>query len=89
MKQIYFIKWLFNSIVTNIKSWDRWMWGWLITCAWGPTAIMDRVEVPASYNLFVMFVLLFWVVYGLIYTRTKNAYKKFQDEQARIVDHLK
>jgi hypothetical protein len=89
MKQLYFIKWLFNSVVANIKSWDQWMWGWFITCGWGPTAIMNRTEVPTSYNLFMIFVFVFWDGYGLIYTGIKNAYKRFQEEQEKMVEHLK
>jgi len=65
------------------------MWGWFVTCAWGPTAIMDRAEVPASYHLFVLFVLVFWIGYGLVYTGIKRAYKRFQAEQEKMVEHLK
>jgi putative Mn2+ efflux pump MntP len=89
MKQLYFIKWCYNNIITNIKSWDRWMWGWFVTCGWGPTAVMDREMLPTSYHLFILFVLIFWVGYGLVYTGIKRAYKKFQEEQERMIEHLK
>ena len=89
MKYLYFIKWCFKGILENIKGWDRWMWGWMITCSWGPTAVIDRAEVPTSYNLFILFVFVFWVGYGLVYTGIKRAYQKFQEEQARMVEHLK
>jgi putative Mn2+ efflux pump MntP len=89
MKYVYFIKWLGKKIVTNVKSWDRWMYGWLITCAWGPTAFAEKENYPNSFNYFITFVLVFWVGYGLIYTSIKNAYRKFQEEQDRIVSHLK
>ena len=89
MKQLYFIKWLFKGVINNIKSWDRWMWGWFITCGWGPTAIMNRAEVPASYHFFILFVLIFWVGYDVVYTGIKHAYQKFQEEQERMIEHLK
>lgn len=88
MKQLYFIKWCFNSILENLKGWDRWMWGWMITCAWGPTAIMNKDKLPDSYNSFILFVFVFWVGYGLVYTGIKRAYKQFQEEQNKILDHL-
>jgi hypothetical protein len=89
MKLLPFIKWLFAGIVANIKSWDRWMYGWIVTCAWGPSAIMDREQSPTSFNLFVDFVLIFWFGYGLVYTSIKNAYKKFQKEQQDLLDTIK
>jgi hypothetical protein len=89
MKYVYFIKWLGKKIVINVKGWDRWMYGWLITCAWGPTAFAEKENYPNSFNYFITFVLVFWVGYGLIYTSIKNAYHKFQKEQDRIVNHLK
>jgi putative Mn2+ efflux pump MntP len=89
MKQLYFIKWCVKGAWENIKNWDVWMWGWFVTCAWGPTAIMNRAESPAAFDGFMFFVLLFWIGYGVIYTGIKNAYKKFQNEQAQIVNHLK
>jgi hypothetical protein len=89
MKYLYFIKWCAKSIWTSIKSWDVWMWGWFVTCAWGPSAVMNRAEVPASYNLFILFVFVFWFGYGLIYTGIKRAYKRFQEEQEKMVNHLK
>jgi putative Mn2+ efflux pump MntP len=89
MKQLYFIKWCLKGISKKIKDMDRWMWAWAITCGWGPSAITDRVEFPTSYNLFLAFVFIFWIGYGLIYTSIKNAYRKFQEEQVRTFQYLK
>lgn len=89
MKLLYFIKWCWNNFVATVKSWDQWMWGWMITCGWGPTAFMNRVESPESFHYFMIFVLVFWVAYGFIYTGIKRLYRKFQDEQERMVEHLK
>ena len=88
MKQLYFIKWCLNGILENIKSWDRWMWGWMITCAWGPTAFLQREHYPNSFNYFIAFVLIFWFGYGVVYTNIKSAWIKFNDEQNKIIDHL-
>jgi hypothetical protein len=89
MKHLYFIKWCLKGIWENIKSWDVWMWGWFVTCAWGPTAIMDRADMPTSYHLFMIFVFVFWVGYGLIYTGIRRAYNRFQEEQEKMIEHLK
>lgn len=89
MKQLYFIKWCFKGISEKIKSMDRWMWAWAITCGWGPNAVIERTEFPTSYNLFMVFVFVFWIGYGLIYTGIKNAYQKFQEEQVRTFQYLK
>jgi hypothetical protein len=89
MKYLYFIKWCAKGIWENIKSWDIWMWGWFVTCAWGPSAIMNRAEVPDSYFAFVLFAFVFWFGYGLVYTGIKRAYKRFQEEQEKMVEHLK
>ena len=40
------------KIIANVKSWDRWMYGWLITCAWGPTAFAEKENYPNSFNYF-------------------------------------
>ena len=89
MKFLYFIKWCWNKIVAETKSFDRWMWAWVVTCAWGPQAFMNREADPTSYNLFVMFVFIFWGLYGFVYTGIKRLYKKFQEEQEQMVNHLK
>jgi len=89
MKKMYFIKWCWSKFVAYVKSWDRWMWGWLVTCAWGPDAVTERATNPNSFYCFMIFALVFWVGYGVIYTGIKRLYQKFVDEQERIVDHLK
>ncbi len=88
MKILSFIKWGSKSILENIKSWDRWMWAWFVTCAWGPTAFMDRETYPKSYELFIVFVFIFWIGYALIYTGIKRSYQKFQKEQQDLFDKI-
>jgi len=89
MKKTYFIKWLWNKFVAEVKGWDRWSWAWMVTCGWGTNAIMYREENPNTFKYFVIAALVFWVGYGLIYTGIKQAYSKFQEEQAKMLDHLK
>lgn len=89
MKILSFIKWLCKNIVTHIKGWDHWMYGWVITCAWGPNAVINREEFPTNFNLFMTFVFVFWFGYGLVYTGIKNAYQRFQKEQQDLFDTIK
>ena len=89
MKIWYFVKWGWAKLVNHVKSWDHWMWAWMITCGWGPTAFLYRSEYPNSWNLFVALALIFWGLYGVVYTGIKRAYNKFLAEQERMVEHLK
>lgn len=89
MKIVYFIKWLYSKAVNEVKRWDRWHWSWMVTCGWGTNAIMFRDQNPNNFFAFLIFVSVFWIGYGIVYTGIKTAYRKFQEEQTRIVDHLK
>ena len=89
MKKAYFIKWLWNKIVAEVKRWDRWQWGWIATCSIGTNAIMFRDQNPNYFIFVVTVAAVFWIGYGLIYTSIKTAYRKFQEEQNKMLDHLK
>ena len=89
MKKLYFIKWLWNKFVTEVKGWDRWSWAWMITCGWGTNAIMYRDQNPNVFHGFLVFVAVFWIGYGFIYTGIKKLYYKFQEEQDKMLEHLK
>ena len=89
MKFWYFIKWCWNKLIAETKGWNHWMWAWIVTCGWGPTAFMNKETNPDNFYAFVLFLFLFWVLYGFVYTGIKRLYRKFQDEQQRMVDHLK
>jgi putative Mn2+ efflux pump MntP len=89
MKAIYFIKWLWNKSVAEVKSWDRWQWAWMLTCGVGTNAIMFRDENPNWFAGVLIVTTAFWVGYAMIYTGIKKAYSKFQAEQDNILNHLK
>jgi hypothetical protein len=89
MKTVYFIKWLWSKLVAEVKSWDRWQWAWMVTCGVGTNAIMYRDQNPNVFHGFLIFVAVFWIGYGLVYNEIKKAYRKFQAEQAKVLDHLK
>ena len=89
MKNVYFIKWLWSKSVAEVKSWDRWSWGWMFTCGIGTNAIMYREQNPNMFYGFLIVAAVFWIGYGMVYTGVKNAYRKFQEEQAKMLDHLK
>lgn len=88
-ESLHFIKWCYNKVVANVKSWDHWMWAWMITCAWGPSAFMNRAENPVSYNLFVLFVFAFWIMYGVLFTSVKRAWRNYQEEKVKVLNILK
>ena len=89
MKNVYFIKWLWSKLVAEIKRWDRWQWAWMFTCMVGTNAIMHRDENPNVFFAFLIFVAVFWVGYGIVYTSIKKAYRKFREEQEKMLEHLK
>lgn len=89
MKNVYFIKWLWSKAVAEVKSWDRWQWAWMITCGVGTNAIMFRDENPNYFIFVVTVIAIFWVGYAMVYTSIKTAYRKFKEEQAKMLDHLK
>lgn len=89
MRLWYFVKWCWAKSVAYIKTWNRWQWAWMLTCMWGPNSFMYRELYPTQWTCFMAFVLIFWGLYGMVYTSIKRAYKKFQAEQDRMVDHLK
>ena len=89
MKIWYFTKWCGNKFIDTMKGWDHWMWAWIITCGWGPSAFLHRETNTDEFNLFLTFVAVFWGLYGIVYTGIKKAYKKFLAEQERMVEHLK
>jgi hypothetical protein len=88
MKAIYFIKWLVANIVKQVKGFDRWMWGWIVTCAFVSPLINNGMDSTVG-RIFTVWVLTFWIGYGLVYTGIKSAYRKFQAEQDSVLDHLK
>lgn len=92
MKQIYFIKWLGNSIINQVQSFDRWMWGWMATCfffsMWA--SAKDGTAIEEFARIALTFILLgFWFLYGLVYTGLKTAWRKFNEEQEKMLNHLK
>jgi hypothetical protein len=88
MKIVYFIKWLALNIVKQVKGFDRWMWGWIITCGFFTPLLNQGIDSIVG-KVFLVWVLAFWVGYGLVYTGIKTAYRKFQDEQAKMLEQLK
>jgi hypothetical protein len=88
MKKIYFIKWLASNIVKQVKGFDRWMWGWIITCGFFTPLLNQGIDSIVG-KVFLVWILTFWIGYGLVYTGIKTAYRKFQDEQAKMLEQLK
>lgn len=89
MKKVYFIKWLWNKAVAEVKSWDRWQWAWMFTCGIGTNAIMYRDQNPNWFIGVLIVTAVFWVGYAMVYTSIKKAYRKYQEEQAKVLNHLK
>jgi hypothetical protein len=88
MKAIYFIKWLALKIAKDIKGFDRWMWGWIVTCGFITPLINNGIDSLVG-KIFIIWIATFWIGYGLVYTGIKSAYRKFQTEQDALLNHLK
>lgn len=87
-KNLYFIKWLGKNIFNEIKKFDRWMWGWVITCMLFSHWASSDFSESAKY-IFFSWLVGFWGIYGIVYTGIKHSYRKFIEEQNEIIDHLK
>jgi hypothetical protein len=92
MKIMYFVKWLSSNFAKQVKGFDRWMWGWVATCFFASMYFSAEKGGPtedfAGIGLSVMFI-GFWFLYGVVYTGIKTAWRKFNEEQNKMLDHLK
>lgn len=92
MKLVYFVKWLSSNFVKQVKGFDRWMWGWVATCFFGSmyfSADKESVLGSISQGALIFLIVGFWICYGVIYTGIKTAWRKFNEEQNKVLDHLK
>jgi hypothetical protein len=92
MKIVYFLKWVSANFAKQVKSFDRWMWAWVATCFFGSmyfSVTKDTALGDFAKGALIALIFGFWVGYGLIYTGTKTAWRKFNEEQNKVLDHLK
>ncbi len=90
-EKLFFLKWCYRKTISNIKSWDSWMWAWLATCFFGSMYINStkgsQIE-TISHGILGAIILFYWVGYTLIYNGVKTAWSAYQDEKQRVINIL-
>ncbi len=92
MKIVYFVKWLSSNLVKQVKGFDRWMWGWMVTCMLISMYASAEKGTPAEEFARIGLLVIglgFWMLYGVVYTGIKTAWRKFNEEQDKLLEHLK
>lgn len=90
-EKLYFLKWCGHKIVASIKSWDRWMWAWMLTCLfcsmWANSEKGSDLEYITKIIVTAL-VIGFWFCYAIVFTGVKNAWKSYQEEKQKVINIL-
>jgi hypothetical protein len=90
MKVIYFLKWCGTKSISLIVNFNRWDYCWLATCLLGGYAAGAKFDLDQlSTQLLIGWTVVVYGLYGIVYCGIKHLWKKFQDEQERMLEHLK
>ena len=91
MKVVYFLKWSWFKFLEELKDWEHWQWATIITMFFASGAIFSPSGVYATTcaRITVTILIFYWGLYVVIWGTIKRAWKKFNDEQEKILNHLK
>lgn len=90
-EKLYFIKWCWHKLVASIKSWDHWMWAWMMTCftgsAWA-NSTAGTLWADICHWAMIVLIVGYWIGYALLYTGVKKAWKSYQEEKQKVINIL-
>lgn len=87
----YFLKWCGHKLVASIKSWDHWMWAWMLTCLscsmWANAEKGSDLEHVFKIVVTVL-IIGYWICYAVVFTGVKSAWKSYQEEKQKVINIL-
>ena len=91
MKIVYFLKWSWFKFLEELKNWEHWQWATIITMFFASGAIFspNGFYATACARITVTILIFYWAIYVVIWGTIKRAWKKFNDEQEKMLNHLK
>jgi hypothetical protein len=91
MKVLYFIKWCWNKFLEELKDWEHWQWGTIVTMFFFGGAMIGPENAYSRFcaNMLVAIGIFYWACYVVIFKSVQRAWKRFNDEQTKILNHIK
>jgi uncharacterized sodium:solute symporter family permease YidK len=91
MKIVYFLKWSWFKFLEELKDWEHWQWATIITMFFASGAVFSPSGLyqQVCAKITVTILIIYWAIYVVIWGTIKRAWKKFNDEQEKMINHLK
>jgi uncharacterized sodium:solute symporter family permease YidK len=91
MKIVYFLKWSWFKFLEELKNWEHWQWATIITMFFASGAVFspNGLYQQVCAKITVTILIVYWAIYVVVWGTIKRAWKKFNDEQEKMLNHLK
>jgi hypothetical protein len=91
MKIVYFLKWSWFKFLEELGDWEHWQWATIITMFFASGAVFspNGLYQQVCAKITVTILIVYWAIYVVIWGTIKRAWKKFNDEQEKVLNHLK
>jgi hypothetical protein len=91
MKILYFIKWVWNRFVNELKSWEQWQWAVIVTMffAGGSAIGPENAYQHFCAKVLVCILIFYWACYVAVWGSLKDLWRKYHEEQEKILNHFK
>ncbi len=91
MKTVFFIKWCWAKFLAELRDWEHWQWGTIVTMFFLGGAVLGPSNAWSRFSatVLVLIAIFYWGCYVILFKSIQRAWRKFNEEQQQILNHIK